>query len=96
MWQKALTKKDFEEQNSMFLPDNARFYYLVDFPESGKTIINLEGKEEHIQIGEAIDLAMLSIEEQYDNLKGVLPKNFSVFSKDLLYELLHIFNKGVL
>lgn len=80
---RALTKKDFEEQNSMFLPEKAQFDYLVALPESA-------------DIGEAIDQAMKSIEDEYDNLKGVLPKNFSIFSKDLLRELLRIFNKEVL
>jgi type I restriction enzyme M protein len=80
---RPLTKKDFEEQNSMFLPDKAQFDYLVALPESA-------------DIGEAIDNAMKLIEDEYDNLKGVLPKNFSIFSKDLLRELLRIFNKEVL
>jgi type I restriction enzyme M protein len=51
---------------------------------------------ESVEIGEAIDNAMKLIEDEYDNLKGVLPKNFSIFSKDLLRELLRIFNKEVL
>jgi len=80
---RQLTKKDFEEQNSMFLPDKAQFDYLVSLPESA-------------DIGEVIDNAMKLIEEEYDNLKGVLPKNYSIFSKDLLKELLRIFNKEVL
>jgi len=80
---RALTKMDFEERNAMFLPDQAQFDYLVDLPESA-------------DIGEAIDNAMRLIEDQYDNLHGVLPKNYSIFSKDLLKELLRIFNKEVL
>jgi len=80
---RALTKADFEEQNSMFLPDKSQFDYLVSLPESE-------------DIGEAIDNAMKLIEDEYDNLKGVLPKNFSIFSKELLRELLRIFNKEVL
>lgn len=80
---RALTKKDFEEQNSMFLPEKSQFDYLVNLPESA-------------DIGEAIDNAMKLIEDEYDNLKGVLPKNFSIFSKDLMRELLRIFNKEVL
>ena len=80
---RSLTKKDFEEQNSMFLPEKSQFDYLVSLPESA-------------DIGEAIDNAMKLIEDEYDNLKGVLPKNFSIFSKDLLRELLRIFNKEVL
>ncbi len=67
----------------MFLPEKAQFDYLVSLPEGA-------------DIGEAIDNAMKLIEDEYDNLKGVLPKNFSIFSKDLLRELLRIFNKEVL
>lgn len=80
---RAVTKEDFLERNAMFLPEKAQFEYLVALPESA-------------EIGEAIDQAMKLIEDEYDNLKGVLPKNFSVFSKDLLRELLRIFNKEVL
>lgn len=80
---RALTKQDFVAQNSMFLPPEAQFDYLVALPESA-------------DIGEAIDNAMKLIEDEYENLKGVLPKNFSIFSKDLLRELLRIFNKEVL
>ena len=80
---RPVTKKDFEERNAMFLPDKAQFDYLVLLPESA-------------DIGEAIDNAMKLIEDEYENLKGVLPKNFSIFSKDLLRELLRIFNKEVL
>jgi type I restriction enzyme M protein len=93
---RALTKKDFEERNAMFLPENAHFDFLVNFPDGGKEVVNLDGKSEHLQIGEAIDLAMRSIENEYENLAGVLPKNYSVFSKDLLQELLRIFNSEVL
>lgn len=80
---RPLTKKDFVAQNSLFLPEKAQFDYLVNLPEGEA-------------IGEAIDDAMLLIEDEYDTLKGVLPKNFSIFSEDLLRELLRIFNKEVL
>src|SRR5690606_3134550 len=80
---RPVAKTDFAEQNAMYLPEKARFDYLVALPESA-------------DIGEAIDDAMKAIEEEHENLKGVLPKNFSIFSKDLLRELLRIFNKEVL
>ena len=80
---RQVNKKDFEERNAMFLPEQSQFDYLVSLPESA-------------DIGEAIDNAMKLIEEEYDNLKGVLPKNYSIFSRDLLRELLRIFNKEVL
>jgi type I restriction enzyme M protein len=80
---RPVTKQDFEARNAMFLPDKSQFDYLVSLPESA-------------DIGAAIDTAMKLIEDEYDNLKGVLPKNFSIFSNDLLRELLRIFNKEVL
>lgn len=80
---RALTAKDFEEKNAMYLPEQAQFDYLVNLPESA-------------DLGEAIDNAMKQIEDEHENLRGVLPKNFSIFSKDLLRELLRIFNKEVL
>lgn len=76
-------KKDFEEKNAMYLPPEAQYDYLVSLPESADT-------------GDAIDKAMKLIEEEYETLTGVLPKNYSIFSKDLLNELLRIFNKEVL
>jgi len=80
---RPLTKKDFIAQNAMFLPEKAQFEYLVNLPEEAS-------------IGEEIDNAMKLIEAEYDNLQGVLPKNFSIFNQDLLRELLRIFNKEVL
>jgi len=80
---RPVNKSDFLERNAMYLPEHAQFDYLVSLPESA-------------DIGEAINNAMKLIEEEYDNLKGVLPKNFTIFSKDLLRELLRIFNKEVL
>ena len=80
---RPVTKNDFLARNAMYLPEQAQFDYLTALPESADT-------------GEAIDNAMKLIEDEYDNLKGVLPKNFSMFSNDLLRELLRIFNKEVL
>jgi type I restriction enzyme M protein len=80
---RPVNKNDFLEQNAMYLPEKSRFDYLVALPESE-------------DIGEAIDEAMKQIEEEHENLNGVLPKNYSIFSKELLRELLRIFNKEVL
>ncbi|HOY32411.1 MAG TPA: N-6 DNA methylase [Bacteroidales bacterium] len=93
---RTITKNDFLEKNALFLPEIARFEYLVNFPEGGIFIKNEKGEKEPLYIGGAIDMAMKSIEDEYENLKGILPKNFSIFSKDLLHELLRIFNKEVL
>lgn len=80
---RKVTLKDFEEKSAMFLPEESRFDTLVSLPEEK-------------DLGEAIDNAMKAIEEINPKLLGILPKNYSIFSKDLLQELLRIFNKEVL
>jgi len=80
---RKVTAKDFEEKSAMFLPEDSRFEKLVSLPEEK-------------DLGEAIDNAMKAIEEINPKLTGILPKNYSIFSKDLLQELLRIFNKEVL
>ncbi|HEY5123185.1 MAG TPA: class I SAM-dependent DNA methyltransferase [Ignavibacteria bacterium] len=80
---KPIIKEDFLEKSAIFLPEKSRFDYLASLPESS-------------EIGDSIDEAMKAIEEEYPNLAGVLPKNYSIFAKDLLKELLRIFNKEVL
>lgn len=80
---REVNKQDFAQQNALFLPEKSRFDYLVNLPEKESP-------------GEAIDTAMRLIEESHENLRGVLPKNYSIFSDELLRELLRIFNKEVL
>lgn len=78
-----LSKDQFLAKGTLYLPPKTHFDYLVSLPEG-------------TDVGAAIDKAMRSIEDEYDNLKGVLPKTYSLFEKELLQELLRIFNKEVL
>ncbi len=80
---KPIQKEDFKEKSAIYLPEKARYDYLVSLPESN-------------DMGECINEAMKAIEEEYDNLTGVLPKNFTIFSNELLKELLRIFNHELL
>ena len=47
-------------------------------------------------LGEAVNNAMLLVEEQSEQLSGVLPKDYTIFSDELLGELLRIFNNNAL
>jgi type I restriction enzyme M protein len=93
---KPITKEDFLSKNSIFLPEISRFDYLVNIPEGGIKVEDENHNTVVKNIGEILDMAMKAIEDEYSNLKGVLPKNYSIFSKELLQELLRIFNKEVL
>ena len=43
-------------------------------------------------MGEAVNNAMQLVEDQSEQLTGVLPKTYTMFADDLLRELLRIFN----
>jgi type I restriction enzyme M protein len=65
---RPVTHKDFEEKSALFLPETSRFDHLVSLPEES-------------DVGEAIDNAMKAIEEINPKLLGILPKNYSIFSR---------------
>ena len=74
---------DFKTKSAIFLPEEARYSYLLNLPDNAK-------------VGEAINHAMELIEEQSTQLKGILPKNYTTLQDDLLRELLRIFNNSAL
>jgi type I restriction enzyme M protein len=80
---RALTKDDFLQAKAIYLPQQSQWKYLAELPEGH-------------DIGQAIDEAMRRIEEQYDVLEGVLPRNYSIFEKRLLHTLVRIFNNPAL
>ena len=74
---------DFAEKSALYLPPEARYDYLVNLPES-------------TDIGKAVNHAMELIEQQSEQLTGVLPKDYTMFTNDILSELLRIFNNSAL
>ena len=74
---------DFAEKSALYLPPEARYDYLVNLPES-------------TDIGKAVNHAMELIEQQSEQLSGVLPKDYTMFTNDILAELLRIFNNSAL
>lgn len=92
--------QDFAEKSALFLPEQAQYSYLVNLPENIPAAnITYEKDGQTVQInslGEAVNHAMELIEAQSDQLTGVLPKEYTIFSDDLLAELLRIFNNNAL
>ena len=74
---------DFAEKIALFLPPEASYDYLVNLPESA-------------DIGKAVNTAMELIEAQSEQLVGVLPKDYTMFTNEILSELLRIFNNSAL
>lgn len=88
---------DFRAKSALYLPREAQYDYLVKLPEhiASANLENHRG-EPMGSLGEVVDNAMELIENQENQLRGVLPKNYTDFSDELLAELLRIFNNEAL
>ena len=84
---------DFAAKSALYLPKEAQFDYLVNLPDN-IIAAGLKGKDGHDinSLGEAVNNAMQLVEDQSEQLTGVLPKTYTSFADDLLRELLRIFN----
>ncbi|MCR5594092.1 MAG: type I restriction-modification system subunit M [Saccharofermentans sp.] len=88
---------DFAEKSALYLPKEAQYSYLVNLPEDIKAanIVSDSGQPMN-SLGEVVNHAMELVEAQSEQLAGVLPKDYTIFSDDLLAELLRIFNNNAL
>ena len=88
---------DFASRSALFLPREAQYAYLVELPEhiSAAGLISCHGEVMN-SLGEVVNNAMELVEQQSEQLSGVLPKDYTIFSDELLAELLRIFNNSAL
>lgn len=77
---REITKTDFLGAGAIFLQEKSQFDYLLNLPENE-------------DIAEAVNNAMKLIEDDYKDLRGILPKNYQDFDADLLRALIRVFNK---
>ena len=88
---------DFKEKSALYLPKEAQYPYLVNLPDDIKkaNIVAADGRQMN-SLGEVVNYAMVLVEKQSEQLTGVLPKDYTNFSDDILAELLRIFNNNAL
>ena len=88
---------DFSAKSALFLPKEAQYEYLVNLPENiaAAGLVNKDGHPMN-SLGEVVNNAMQLIEDQSEQLTGILPKSYTDFSDELLAELLRIFNNSAL
>ena len=88
---------DFASKSALFLPKEAQYEYLVNLPANISTagLIGVNGHPMN-SLGEVVNNAMELVEAQSEQLTGVLPKDYTMFSDELLGELLRIFNNNAL
>ncbi len=84
---------DFTAKSALYLPKEAQYDYLLNLPEDISTVslISKDGNKMS-SLGEVVNNAMNLIEEQSEQLVGVLPKTYTDFSDAILSEWLRIFN----
>ena len=87
---------DFAAKSALYLPKEAHDY-LLNLPEdiSALGLVNKDGHTMN-SLGEVVNNARHLIEEQSEQLVGVLPKTYTDFSDEILSELLRIFNNSAL
>ena len=84
---------DFSAKSALYLPREAQFDYLVNLPDNVVSAgLKTKDGQEINSMGEAVNNAMQLVEDQSEQLTGVLPKTYTMFADDLLRELLRIFN----
>jgi len=75
---RTIGKIDYQARGVMYLPEQARYSYLLKLPEGEN-------------IGKAVNEAMKAIEAENEDLKDVLPKTYTRLDNDTLIALLKIF-----
>ena len=88
---------DFTAKSALFLPKEAQYDYLLNLPDDISST-ELKNKDGHTMrsLGEVVNNAMSLIEEQSEQLVGILPKSYTDFADGILSELLRIFNNSAL
>ena len=88
---------DFVSKSALFLPREAQYEYLVNLPAdiASAELTNQSGHTMN-SLGEVVNNAIELVEAQSEQLTGVLPKDYTIFSDELLAELLRIFNNSAL
>lgn len=83
MPRRPLVKSDFIKRRALMLPEPARYDALMKRPKDGK-------------LSTALVEAMHAIEEEFEPLRGQLPKDYDKFESDLLEDLLRAFDREAL
>jgi len=76
---RQIGKTDYQARGVMFLPTIARYKSLLELPEGAN-------------VGQAINDAMAAIEQENDELRGVLPRTYKALSNSTLVTLLRNVN----
>ena len=77
---RTIGKQDYQAKGILYLPEKARYSNLLELPEGA-------------DLGEAVSAAMGAIEDENEELRGVLPKDYSKLDNPTLATLLKTFSE---
>jgi len=83
MPRRKVVKADYIRRRALWLPEVSRYDYIAGLPTDR-------------DLGQALNDAMKAIEDDFEPLKGVLPKEYSIFERSVLEDLVRIFNREAL
>ena len=78
--ERPVSSADYHAQGTLFVPEKARFSYLIELPEGS-------------DMGKAVNDAMKEIEAENKELAGILPKSFQNLDSRSIITLLKNFNQ---
>jgi type I restriction enzyme M protein len=76
---RQIGKADYQARGVMYLPEKARFGYLLSLPEGAN-------------LGQAVNDAMKLIEDENEELRGVLPRTYNALTNATLATLIRNVN----
>jgi N-6 DNA Methylase/HsdM N-terminal domain/Type I restriction modification DNA specificity domain len=80
---RPIRKEDYVRRRALYLPENARYENILALPKQAN-------------LGQELASAMKAIESAFPPLDGVLPKDYTIFERTVLEDLLRIFNRDAL
>jgi type I restriction enzyme M protein len=78
--ERPVSSSDYHARGSLYVPEKARFSYLIELPEG-------------TDMGKAVNDAMKEIEAENKDLTGILPKSFQKLDSRSIIALLKNFNQ---
>lgn len=95
---RAITPEDFNGRSAIFLPLEAQYEYIVNLSGDFSNI-DIKASDGHKinSFYEVVNNAMILVENNCEQLAGVLPKNYEILGSDeLLKRLIRIFNNSTI
>jgi len=83
MPKRKIIAADYVKRRALFLPEQARYERILATPTDA-------------DLAEVVIGAMTAIEESFEPLRGVLPKDFGIFERSVLEDLMKTFNREAL